>query len=119
MNTRGSQQNAEATALLKTEVEALRYLAPTVDMTAYGGSPFCIDPQLSDQTTLKNNVKTTATDCDFDATGTNPAGADKRYHVEITYDSEGALAYQLKATWDDVAGGGQDTVTLMYRTYTP
>jgi hypothetical protein len=50
---------------------------------------------------------------------TNDCYQGKLYHIIIGYDSAQTDTFTARATWDDVTGQGQDTVTLVYRLHQP
>ena len=99
--TRAAQESSEATALLKSQIELLRYLAPNGTAVAneniFQAGPFCIQA---------NVVSTT---CKF--------GLDDRYNVAITRVADNT--FTLKADWENVQGQGRDSATLVYRVHAP
>lgn len=102
--TRAAQENAQATALLQSQVELLRYLAPNGTANAatniFQAGPYCID-------TTAYTIVTVPASCLFD----------NLYQVDITYSGAATDTFTLHAGWPDVSGQGTDAVTLSYRTH--
>lgn len=115
-STRAAQENAEATAVLQSQLETLRYLAPTLASSPGLTSlpkPFCIDPNAAnpDATSIKSGA------------GCTGMGNGSRYAVGISYDAADQ-SFELKATWDDIeesssssATPDKASVTFEYRPY--
>lgn len=113
-NTRAAQDNAEATQLLQSQLETLRYMAPTL-ATSPGfanlnsGGTFCIDTTAAQATPDNSAIKHT--------TACKGLGNNGQYEVQITYFA-GDNSFELKALWDDViTATKQDSVTFNYRPY--
>jgi prepilin-type N-terminal cleavage/methylation domain-containing protein len=125
LNARQAQENAQATERLQSQIESLRTLAannPTnpdgtpntgyIFITIPFQQPFCVKPGNTD-------VGLTST-----AAPQAYCHYDNLYDVSITYTANPANApgvtggtFNLIATWPDVAGQGNDTVTMTYRYY--
>lgn len=131
LNARQAQENSEATALVQSQVEALRALsrfgtATTGVFDPALNKPFCIENVTAATPTIK--VPTLATDCqynnlykvviypcDFQAPIVNtpcaPTNTDNN-------------TFAVQATWPDVVGtdaigGDTDYVTTLYRVHVP
>lgn len=111
-STRAAQENAEGAAVLQSQLETLRYLAPTLavspGLTALP-DPFCIDPSAAnpDATSIRTGA------------ACKGMGNSARYEVGISYDAADK-SFELKATWADViTSNAQDpaSVTFEYRPY--
>lgn len=113
--TRQAQENTKATELVQSQIEQLRYLSPnpaSVGLGKYIFQPvqYCIDST--------NTIKSPAF---FSSACT----VDSFYHLSITYcQGSGSAActghttddtFITTATWPDILGQGNDTVTLTYR----
>lgn len=117
-NARQAQENQEASKLLESQAEEIRFLRH--DPTIYAAGTFCIIPN-TDPLTLAakpfvrfNIIPATA----------NPAECafSTQYNVKIvhTLTTVGALQidkFTLNATWDNIRGLGTDSTTLNYRQY--
>ncbi|MEO7364577.1 MAG: prepilin-type N-terminal cleavage/methylation domain-containing protein [Candidatus Saccharimonadales bacterium] len=125
--TRQAEENAQATAILQSQIETMRSYAGRTDdpYNIYQTSKaFCINANgqvvnnngmsPSDVTSnVRNGV--TADYTKYDA-ACNQGGL---FYITVGYiQSSGGNQVDIftaKATWDDVRGEGQDTVTLVYR----
>ena len=106
MNARQAQESAKATELLRSQLESVRVLAKNgasapADQNIFVNTPFCIS-------------STTATVVSPAAGSSNPCRFDDLYEVTITQDNN---KFTLRAQWEDVAGQGTDSATLVYRWY--
>jgi len=101
--TKGAQENSQATAILQSQIESLRYIIsdPANDVQIAG--PYCIDDSY--------DIKVTN-----DASPSPDCRKNNLYDVGIKYDTS-TSTFSLKATWDDINGKDKDTVTLVYRLY--
>lgn len=100
--TKGAQENSQATAVLQSQIEALRYMVPDSNPSdpitnVLQAGPYCI----SDTYTVLSAASSACT-------------KEGRYQVAITYDNTSEV-FTLKSTWPDIQGDGDDTVTLVYR----
>jgi type II secretory pathway pseudopilin PulG len=131
--TRQAEENSQATELLQSQIEVLRSYAakPSTDPNyIYQSSPshaFCIStggsvvttPLISNtDVTAGNTISKTYTNYPNYATS-NDCYQGKLYHIIIGYDHAQTDTFTARATWDDVTGQGQDTVTLVYRLHQP
>lgn len=102
LDTRGAEENSQATALLQGQVEDLRSLAnsQTQDIFSQGGA-FCISS--TDTITTNSGCKNINT----------------LYNIDITYQNTGTQpdTFTLVASWPDVEGQGMDTVTILCRVH--
>jgi len=117
LDTRQAQENSEATELVQAQLESLRTLtSPTVSPSPFTNPPnntFCITT-VAPYVVLPYPVN----HCQQTINGTP-------YTIITTYTpilslTPGATAggtFQVQATWPDVEGQGNDTVTLLYRLY--
>lgn len=123
-STRAAQENAEATAVLQSQLETLRYLAPSMsNPTTYG--TFCIDPSPAGSPTpapTTSDIKSGNGDI-ASHSGCTGFGSNGRYQIGITYDAADK-SYELKATWDDIEESSSSSaipdkasVTFDYRPY--
>jgi type II secretory pathway pseudopilin PulG len=116
LNARQAQENSQATELLQSQIEALRSLAPngTADpaknVFQSAGTKFCIDTSGANYTVAKPADTNPANP-------TSPACQSGLYRIAVTYDSAANDTFTAKASWPDVLGEGQDSVTLIYRTH--
>jgi type II secretory pathway pseudopilin PulG len=104
---RQAQENSQASQLLQSQLELVRYLAPSTDFSTFGPS-FCINPNPPINTA--SVVHPVA----------NPTCKPGIYSIAIVY-SNSAMApdtFTLTASWSDILGQGTDTVTLIYRVHT-
>jgi type II secretory pathway pseudopilin PulG len=116
---RQAQENSEASELLQSQVELVRYLAATTPAGSgifSGGSAFCIEPGSSTPTpTLPSVAPGAATNPDC----INQGQTDKLYDLSIVYTNVLGSGFPdtfiFTATWPDVQGQGTDTVTLTAR----
>lgn len=129
LDTSQAEENSQATAYAQSEVEDLRYLAPTSSSTNSGQNPttnifnpsgaFCIVTP----TAVAPIITATANNCRF---GTTP-------YVVVIYNCDhyiGAASdcntinqtsdtFVVQATWPDLLGEGTDSATLSYRVHSP
>lgn len=127
LNTRQAQENSQASEYVQSQIEALRYLAPnsntnpTADIFAPPSAPpnslYCIH-----DVTLPTPLAIYPGDsCSF---GTLPytviiyncdqVTTSQCSSTDITANSD---TFVVQATWPDVAGQGNDTVTMVYRAH--
>ena len=115
--TKGAQENSQASELLQSQVEALRYMVPTADSTAPDPSvlqtdaPFCLVTSSLPYKVVSSPLDSVADECQQGG----PDPANPLYNVSIQFD--GTSTYTLIATWDDISGQGKDSVTMVYRLY--
>jgi type II secretory pathway pseudopilin PulG len=109
LDTRQAQENSEATELVQAQLEALR----TLTSAKVAPNPFQVAP-------FSFCISTTAPYTVLPY----PLNSCKQsyYTVLTTYTSLGIPGvtggtFQVQATWADVEGQGNDTVTLLYRLY--
>lgn len=104
--TRAAQEDAQASELLQSQLEAMRSLAGTDPTNIYqSGSAFCI------------NSAFTAV---VDTNSVSPAPAciqDNLYTISINYVNNAVTpdTFTLVATWPDIHGTVQDSDTVVYR----
>jgi prepilin-type N-terminal cleavage/methylation domain-containing protein len=100
LDTRGAEENSQATALLQGQIEDLRSLANSQTQNIFSqGGPFCISPT------------------DTIATASGCKNINTFYNIDITYQNTGTQpdTFTLVASWPDVEGQGTDTVTILCR----
>lgn len=112
LNTRQAQENSEATSLVQSQVEALRYIARDTGSNVFTTlAPFCVNSSFQ--------VKTTASDCLF------KTGDSTREYKIFTYNCDKYpiqappapdpcdgvrdlltpnSSFVVQATWDDASG---------------
>jgi len=106
---RGAQENSQATALVQSQIEELRYLSTNTSNNRnyiFIPSPFCIDSS--------NDVITFGPGLPTNLNSYPPKCVSSFYHLEIVYASG---TFTVSAYWNDVQGLGTDSVTLVYRLY--
>lgn len=100
LNARQAQENAQATELAQSQIEALRNLtAVGTTPTIFQPGPYCVIAG----TVVPGSCKT----------GSIP------YTIMDTW-TTGALTgstFKITVTWPDIEGQGSDTVTSVYRLY--
>jgi prepilin-type N-terminal cleavage/methylation domain-containing protein len=110
-NTRQAQENAEATELVRGQIEALRTVAcnttdPDCDRPALinSNATFCLELDGDTYTPVED----TGTACHHGALD---------YHVTVrqTNPDTPTSAYIVSAEWPSIQGEGNDTVTITYR----
>lgn len=102
LNTRQAEEQAQATELLQAQIEVLRDQAQGGNMAVYPSSPgadFYFD------TTQSNLLHT------------NASWTTGIYTIKLDYTSAPTDTWIANATWTDVTGRGQDSVTLIYRAH--
>jgi type II secretory pathway pseudopilin PulG len=111
LDARQAQENAQATELLQSQIEELRTLATSATQNIFVTSPpgqlFCIEPN--------NTVGLTST-----VSPQSYCHYDNLYDITILYTPTAGVTggrFNLVATWPDIQGDGNDTVTLSYRYY--
>jgi type II secretory pathway pseudopilin PulG len=108
--TRGAQENAQATSLLQSQIESLRYLAsPTSGQNIFIPGPFCISSTFT--VVPESNEALWNADC---------VNVDSTYTLSITYQAVPApngRTFTLVGKWPDALGHGVDSATLVYRLY--
>lgn len=119
LDSRQANQNAQATALVQSQLESLRVLAPnpSTDTSGYifnAGEDFCIDSA--------GNVAITSTaspsaSCAFDVFGNSIATQILISYQPAADPSITGGTFNIYATWPNIDGQGYDTVTLSYRLY--
>jgi type II secretory pathway pseudopilin PulG len=114
--TRAAQENSQATSYLQSQIEELRYLAPTGSgqNIFVNGQFFCVNTTTNTVVTgFSGGYNTTS----LASYSNYPAGCvHSFYHIAIAYSAAGDT-FTLTAYWDDVQGQGQDTATLNYRVH--
>lgn len=116
LNTRQAQENAEATELLRGQIEALRTVAcslatdpschrPAAIITI--GQSFCLE--IKPDGTYQTKVIPAPDNGTLCNKGSVP------YHMYIKLTDASSGTYTATAIWDSIQGGGKDTVTLTYR----
>jgi type II secretory pathway pseudopilin PulG len=127
--TRQAEENSQATELLQGQIEALRSYAANLSTDPnyiyQASNAFCISstgtvvttPLISNTDVAAGNTKTYGNYPNYATT--NDCYQGKLYHIIIGYDSAQTDTFTARATWDDVTGQGQDTVTLVYRLHQP
>jgi prepilin-type N-terminal cleavage/methylation domain-containing protein len=110
LQTRGAQENAQATALLQSQIEELRFLssnAPGSSNYIYQSGLFCVNSS--------NTIVNAFTGATLSNYGIYPSACVQSfYHLAISYSTINDT-FTLTAYYDDAQGQGQDTVTLTYR----
>ena len=127
--TRQAAENSQATEILQGQIETLRSFAakPSTDPNYIFQSSraFCISSAGSIVTTgtISNTDVAAGTTTDYtkypNYATTNDCYQNNLYHIIIGYDNASTETFTARATWDSVAGQGQDTVTLVYRLHKP
>jgi prepilin-type N-terminal cleavage/methylation domain-containing protein len=119
INARQAQESSVATALIQSQLEAVRTLAPLnpappapPDLDVYKSAPatYCI------KTDVNNYVVVPTSDpaCN-PAINDDPASGS--YSLSITYSAAPTDTFTAKATWPDVRDQGNDSATLVYRAH--
>ncbi|HEY5152731.1 MAG TPA: type II secretion system protein [Candidatus Saccharimonadales bacterium] len=107
LNARQAQENSEATELIQSQIEALRTLTSVTDV------PNIFNPALQNYclvpTGVAPNIKYT------NASGASCNMGSVPYQINITYSTAPTDTFTVTATWPDVLGEGNDTVTTIYR----
>lgn len=107
LDARQAQENAEASQLVQSQIEALRTM--TLDPAPnniFQPGPYCVT-----QTPPYAVLPSGSGGCNI---GAIP------YTLTITYTNVPSDTFTVKATWPDVSGdGSNDTVTMNYRLHTP
>jgi type II secretory pathway pseudopilin PulG len=114
--TRAAQENSQATSYLQSQIEELRYLAPTDSgqNVFLQGQYFCVNTGTN---TVVTGFSGGYNQTSLASYANYPAGCVKSfYHLAIAYSTAGDT-FTLTAYWDDVQGQGQDTATLNYRVH--
>ena len=109
--TSGAQENSQATEVLQSQIEALRYMSDNPDPSnnIFQPGPYCITSPVGD---FVVNVWPGATTPDPACIETSA----QQYTTSITYAS-GSNTFTLVTKWPDIHGQGTDSVTLVYRLY--
>jgi prepilin-type N-terminal cleavage/methylation domain-containing protein len=102
LNARQAQENSQATELIQSQVEALRTL------TTVGATPNIFSPALQNYCLVLAGITYTNSSGAACALGSVP------YQINITYATANDT-FTVMATWPDVLGQGNDTVTTIYR----
>lgn len=107
-NTRQAQENAEASVLAQSQIEALRSMTVAGNpQNIFQAGPYC--------------VNTSTTPYVVVAPPSNACMANPLYDVKIEYQQLSAIpkggTFKVTITWADVSGQGNDTVTSVYRLY--
>jgi type II secretory pathway pseudopilin PulG len=126
LDTSQAEENSQATEYAESQVEDLRYLAPTSNSADTSQNPtsnifnpttaFCItNPTVASPITTSNckfgpqNYQVLVYNCDdYNGGSNNPC----------TATSSRSDTFIVQATWPDPLGQGSDTVTLSYRVHT-
>ncbi len=109
--TRGAQERAIALKLAESQIERIKGLMATpAGAAALQGmvTPFCILPTTGQPAAVSGIV------CDFASSGTASNTAEPIFHISIV---RNANDFTLTATWIDVGGRNNDSLTLRYRVY--
>jgi prepilin-type N-terminal cleavage/methylation domain-containing protein len=117
LDSRQANQNSQATALLQSQIENLRTLAPNPSTDASGyifnaGQDFCID---SSGDVAPTTSALPSSSCAFDVFGNSIPT-----QILIDYQQTAGVTggtFNLYASWPNIDGQGSDTVTLSYRLY--
>lgn len=130
--TRQAEENSQATELLQGQIEVLRSYAANLstgpNYIYQSPNAFCINtagnivsaPLISNTDVTAGNTKDYTKYPNYGGGfGANECYQSKLYHIIIGYDSAQTDTFTARATWDDVTGQGQDTVTLVYRLHQP
>ena len=125
LDTRQAQENSQATELVQDQVEALRVLAPTpttdpnyatkdiFQPSDASHQPYCIEVNTGNYQVIPPTSAIYAADCQ------NQLGL---YNLTDTYTPDVANdggTFTVIATWPDIEGQGNDTVTIFYNLYKP
>jgi prepilin-type N-terminal cleavage/methylation domain-containing protein len=116
--TRQAEENSQATEILQSQFETLRsYAANTTGpMNIYqSGAGFCVAEDGSIVTSALLSPDKTANPSLY-ASG---CYQNNLFYIAVFYDASTQDTFTAKATWDDVTGSGQDTVTLVDRLHPP
>lgn len=104
LDARQAQENAVATQLVQSQVEALRTMtlnSPSIFSAATwpGASPYdCVTQSPP-----------------YAVTNSCTAGTTVKYQLSVTYTNSPTDTFTVVASWDDIFGNGKDTVTMNYR----
>lgn len=104
LDTRGAEENSQATALLQGQIEDLRSLANAQGPSTIfnQGGAFCISPA--------GGIVSGSACSSYNSS---------IYNLKVTYQNTGSQpdTFTLVASWPDVEGQGTDTVTLVCRVH--
>jgi prepilin-type N-terminal cleavage/methylation domain-containing protein len=125
LDARQAQENTQATELVQSQVETLRTLAAHKAFLVDGVTP---DPDYifrpaAQQPFCINSAGHVAVPTPSPPAPSDPCMYNNLYEVNITYQSTSVNPsilggwFKVVATWADVQGEGNDTVTLSYRYY--
>jgi type II secretory pathway pseudopilin PulG len=113
LNARQAQENSEATELIQSQLEALRTLTSVTDVPNIFNAAlqnYCLVP-----TGVAPNIKYT------NASGASCTMTSVGYQINILYCNPITIppcptdTFTVTASWPDVLGEGNDTVTTIYR----
>lgn len=125
--TRQAEENSHATQLVQAQIESLRSYSGITDSLdphyIYQLQAFCFDTSQTKVTlaSMTNPPLTLVGTSKYSnyTVGSSNCVFDTLYHIVIGYDSASQDTFTVKATWDDVRGDAQDTVTMVYRLHKP
>ena len=120
LDVRQAQENSQAAELVQSQTESLRAMVGNPKLEADNVTPnpdyifgysspqlFCIDSSGA-HVALTSTAMPSAS-CHYDSL----------YDVTIGYSSLPTDTFTITATWPDVEGQGNDTVTITYRLHSP
>jgi type II secretory pathway pseudopilin PulG len=128
LDTAQAEENSQATEYAESQVEDLRYLAPTSSSTDTSQNPtanifnptsaFCIT-----NPTAASPITTTTSNCKFGPQNYqvlvyNCDGYNRGGNNPCSATSPNSDTFIIQAIWPDSLGQGNDTVTLSYRVHT-
>jgi prepilin-type N-terminal cleavage/methylation domain-containing protein len=110
-DARQAQENSEASSLVQSQVEALRVLAPygpsaTADKNIFRAN-FCVINTAGVYSVVDS------TDVNCNNQGSVP------YQLSVSYQADIDDTFIATATWPNVRGEGNDSVTTVYRVHKP
>lgn len=123
LNTRQALENSQATELVQSQVEAIRSMACSTGNINCSANPalfttgttFCIDTTVSPFQVVPIPSPDPNNPASYGACAMPPVPAGLQYLITISYTNTPTDTFTIIATWPDVLGQGNDTVTYTYR----